>query len=81
MKTPPPAEIGRAERTVAYMLVAIIGVSVLAVVALLVAMGFGTSFGTSPLGLVLLVLPLIGLPVGFILIIVMMVLGARRRRR
>ena len=80
MKPQEPAGVGRAERTLAYMFVAIIVVTVLAFIAVLVAPMMGVRDYTGGLWQFVLALPLVGLPIAFLMMIAMLVVGVRRRR-
>ncbi len=73
-----PETPDRLERIFASMVAAIIGLSLLCFVVLLVAglMGTRMSEGLWP---VLAWIPYVGLPVGFVLIIILLLLGVRRR--
>jgi hypothetical protein len=79
---PVPAEptFTRPERVLAYMVASIIGLSILAIVAILIGYGTGVNKGGGIWQAVDL-LPGIGLPIGFVLIIVLLVLNAVRRTR
>lgn len=65
------------------MIAAIVGLSILAFLAIILgtALGLDQKAMTSGLWPVVYVLPEIGLPIGFILIIVLLILSARRRAR
>lgn len=73
----------RVERTLAYMVAGIIVLSLAAFIALIIAtgMGLGRDDFTSGIWPAVTVLPLIGLPIGFVLIIVLLVVSAVRRGR
>ncbi|WP_440710004.1 hypothetical protein [Herbiconiux sp. YIM B11900] len=72
---------GRIERALAFMIAATLGLSVLAFLALIV----GTAVGVRDFGEgvwpVIIFLPLIGLPIGFVLMLVLLILNMRRRLR
>ncbi|WP_244255832.1 hypothetical protein [Rathayibacter sp. VKM Ac-2760] len=80
MKPQQPAGIGRAERTLAYMFVAIIVVTVLAFLAVLIAPMMGVRDYSGGLWQFVLALPLVGLPIAFLMMIAMLIVGVRRRR-
>ncbi|NYF09908.1 hypothetical protein HDC94_001064 [Leifsonia sp. AK011] len=72
-----------AERILAYMVVAAVGLSVLSFLALIIATAVGTTgeqFSAFPWPTII-VLPLVGLPIGLVLMIVLLVLTAVRRGR
>jgi hypothetical protein len=74
----------RAERVLAYMVAATIGISILAFLAVMIGTlaGVGANDGFSQgVWPVILVLPLIGLPLGFILLIALLILNGVRRAR
>jgi hypothetical protein len=75
----PPAvpEPTRAERAITYMMFSILGLSVIAIIALIV--GGPTKSGAIWTSVALV--PFIGLPLGFILLIVLVVLSSIRRGR
>jgi hypothetical protein len=78
-KPTPPAEepISRAERLVAIWFITILALSIAAIFALFIA-------GSNAKGnfwAIIQILPLIGLPISFIMIIIMLVIGTRRRSR
>ncbi|WP_236720068.1 hypothetical protein [Rathayibacter sp. VKM Ac-2630] len=80
MKPQQPAGIGRAERTLAYMFIAIIAVTVLAFLAILLAPVFGVEQYEGPLWRFVFAVPLVGLPIAFLMMIAMLIVGVRRRR-
>lgn len=80
MKTPPPAEIGRVERTLAYMFVAIIAVTLIAFLAILLGPVFGVTDYSAGIWQFVFALPLVGLPIAFLMMIVLLIVGVRRRR-
>ncbi|PPG70540.1 hypothetical protein C5C31_05210 [Rathayibacter rathayi] len=81
MKPQEPAGIGRAERTLAFMFIAIIVVSVLAFLAVLLAPTFGVRNYAGPLWSFVIALPLMGLPLAILLMIGVLIAGVRRRRQ
>jgi membrane protein implicated in regulation of membrane protease activity len=70
----------RIERILAWMVAAIVLLSLACFVAIFVAQMNGADLGTGFLAVVAMT-PLLGLPVAFILIIVIMIVNARRRTR
>jgi FtsH-binding integral membrane protein len=77
-----PQLSSRIERILAYMVAALVGLSVLAFVAVLIgtASGVGANDGFSQGGWpIILVLPLIALPLGFLLLIALLVTSGVRR--
>ncbi|SMH32020.1 hypothetical protein SAMN06295885_0677 [Rathayibacter oskolensis] len=80
MKPQEPAGIGRAERTLAYMFIAIIVVVVIAFLAILIAPMLGVREYGGALWQFVFALPLVGLPIAFLMMIGMLIVGVRRRR-
>jgi uncharacterized membrane protein len=76
-----PVNDNRNERILAYMLAAAIGLSVLAIVAIIAGTGFGVRDFDEGVWPTIVVLPTIGLPIGFVLLIVLIVLSAARKSR
>ena len=84
MTIQPPHSSNRPERILAYMVAAVVVLSILCFIALIAgtALGAGNNDGFSQgLWPTVITLPLFGLPVGFVLIIVLMVLSGVRRSR
>jgi hypothetical protein len=79
-----PQPASRIERILAYMVAGVVGLSILAFIAVLIGTSAGVgdndgfSHGIWPL---VLTLPLFGLPLGFVLVIVLLVTSAIRRSR
>jgi uncharacterized membrane protein len=73
----------RIERVLAYMVASIVVLSLVAFVALIAATALGLERDDFAQGIwpVVTILPLIGLPIGFVLIIVLLVVSAVRRGR
>jgi len=73
----------RVERVIAYMVAAIVVVSVASFVAVIIgtAAGIGREELATGIWPFVTILPLIGLPIGFILIIVLLVVSVVRRGR
>ncbi|WP_395245993.1 hypothetical protein ACGGZK_09425 [Agromyces sp. MMS24-K17] len=79
-----PISDTRVERTLAYMVAATVGLSVVAFIAIIIATlaGVGADDGFSQgIWPVVLVLPLIGLPIGFLLLIALLIVNGVRRSR
>lgn len=76
-----PAPINRNERILAYMLASAVGLSVLAIIAVIAGTGFGVRDFGAGIWPIIVVLPTVGLPIGFILIIVLLVISTRRKGR
>ena len=84
MSNQTPVTDHRAERVLAYMVAATIGISILAFLAVMIGTlaGVGANDGFSQGAWpVILVLPLVGLPLGFILLITLLILNGVRRAR
>ncbi len=77
MAKSPKTNENRLENVLAYMTVGVVGVSILAIVTVLVA--YFTGFHDLPPLLALI--PLFGLPMGMLLIISLVIIGAVRRKR
>ncbi len=74
----------RAERVLAYMFVAIVGLSILAFIAVMIgtAVGAGENDGFSQgIWPLVLTLPLFGLPIAFLLLIALLIVNGVRRAR
>jgi len=73
----------RVERTLAYMVAGVIVLSLVSFVALIAGTSVGLQRDDFAVGVwpVVTILPLIGLPIGFVLIIVLLVVSAVRRGR
>lgn len=78
-----PVTFHRNERVLAFMMLAIVGLSILAFLAVIIGTAAGLNARDFAGGVwpAVFTLPLIGLPIGFILIIVLLVTTARRRGR
>jgi hypothetical protein len=70
--------LNRTERTLTFIIVGIIGASVIAIAVILIAKSAGAVL-TGTLWATVLVLPLIGLPIAMVLGIVLIILFIRRR--
>ncbi|WP_411558056.1 multidrug ABC transporter ATPase [Plantibacter sp. MPB07] len=75
--------ISRPERILAYMVVTIVAVSIAAFVAVMVGTATGLEQGDFAVGLwpVVTILPLVGLPIAFLMLITLIIVGAVRRSR
>ncbi len=73
----PAQSSDRAENILAYMTAGVIGVSILTIIAVLIAYFVGYREMPALLALI----PLIGMPLGMLLIITLVLVSARRRRR
>ena len=74
----------RAERVLAFMFVGIVGISILAFIAVMIGtlMGAGANDGFSQgVWPIVLTLPLFGLPIAFILLIALIIVNGVRRAR
>jgi hypothetical protein len=76
-----PVHVNRNERILAYMLVSAIGLSIVAIVAVIAGTGLGVRDFDEGIWPVVVVLPTVGLPIGFILVAVLLVVSATRRSR
>lgn len=75
-----PVPLNRIERVLAAMIASVGGLSLLAIVAILIASVSKLDTSEGP-WLMIAVLPTIGLPIAFLLIIVFAILAIVRRRR
>lgn len=75
-----PVPLNRTERVLAVMIASIVGLSIIAIVATMIAAASGTAMsgGIWP---ALVLVGYIGLPLAFILVIVFMIASTTRRRR
>jgi hypothetical protein len=69
---PPPSRI---ERSLSYAMISVLGLSIVAFIALLIAQ----SNATGPLWTAVALLPFIGLPIAILLLVALLILGVRRR--
>jgi hypothetical protein len=76
-----PANDNRNERILAYMLAAAIGLSVLAIIAIIAGTGLGVKDFDEGIWPAVLVLPSIGLPIGFLLFIALIVMSVVKKSR
>jgi hypothetical protein len=74
-------DVNRNERIIAYMLASAIGLSVLAIIAILAGTGLGVRDFDEGIWPVIIILPSIGFPLGIILLIVLVLVSARRKSR
>ena len=75
-----PVPLNRIERILAFMIAGIGGLSVLAIIAILIATFSKADTSEGP-WLLIAVFPTLGLPIAFVLIIVFAVVSIVRRRR
>ena len=71
----------RAERVLAFMVAASIGMSILAFLAIIIATVAGVTNFAEGIWPVIIVLPLVGLPIGLVLMITLFIVSAIRRGR
>jgi hypothetical protein len=76
-----PVNDNRNERILAYMLAAAIGLSVLAIIAIIAGTGLGVKDFDEGIWPAVLVLPSIGLPIGFLLFIALIVMSVVKKSR
>jgi hypothetical protein len=74
-------QVNRIERILAYMLASAIGLSILSIVAVIAGTGLGVRDFDAGVWPVLIVLPTVGLPIGFALVVALLVVSAMRRSR
>ncbi len=77
----PTRETTRTERILAYMVFSSIGLSVLCFLAVIIGTPLGWVHPDQSVWATIIILPLVGLPIGFVLIIVLIVINAVRRSR
>lgn len=77
MQTSEPTPVSRGERLVVAWFIAIMALSVIAMIALFIA----NVNASGPIWDAVRLVPLIGLPIAMILIVVLLVVGTRRRAR
>jgi hypothetical protein len=78
-----PVTIHRNERIMAYMIVAIVGLSIVAFFAVIIGTFAGMTGPDFAVGIwpAVAYLPLVGLPIGLLLIIALLIISIRRRGR
>jgi hypothetical protein len=76
----PPANINRTERVLAYMILSTIALSIVAIFAALIGVGSGAD-GSTGIWPIIVILPSVGLPIAFALIITLVITSAVRRGR
>jgi len=81
MATPPTSETSRLERVLAAMVAAIIGLTLVCFAATLIASASGNVDFTVGVWPTMTALPLIGLPIGFVLLVILIVINWSRRRK
>ncbi len=82
MSTATPSEPSRLERILAVMVAGIVGMSIVAFLAIIVGSWQGMTSADFSEGIwpTISFVPLIGLPIGFLLILSLLVVSTRRRR-
>jgi len=76
-----PVDVNRNERILAYMVASAIGLSIIAIIAVIAGTGFGVKDFDEGIWPVLIVLPSIGLPIGVLLLIALVIVIAVRKSR
>lgn len=76
-----PVGLNRIERILAFMIASSAGLSVVAIAAVFIAQWAGTTDFGAGIWPVVRILPLLGLPIAFVLVIVLLVVSVVRRRR
>ncbi|WP_411698401.1 hypothetical protein [Conyzicola sp.] len=76
-----PVDVNRNERIIAYMLASAIGLSVLAIIAILAGTGLGVRDFDEGIWPVIIILPNIGFPIGILLLVLLVIVSARRKSR
>ena len=76
-----PVKVNGNERILAYMLAAVIGLSIAALLAVIGATGLGVRDFGEGIWPIVIVLPAVGLPIGFILVVILLIVSAARRSR
>jgi TRAP-type C4-dicarboxylate transport system permease small subunit len=75
--TPP----SRVQRSLTFMIAAVIGLSVLAFIAIIIGLATHTLDYDQQIWQVIYFVPYFGLPIGFLLIFVLLIISIRRRRQ
>jgi ABC-type dipeptide/oligopeptide/nickel transport system permease component len=83
MTANPPVSENRLERILAYMILGIVALSLICFVAIIVATATGMAREDFAQGIwpMVSVIPLVGLPLGMVLIVVLLLVSVRRRGR
>ena len=71
----------RIERSLAFMIAAVLGLSILSFIAMIIGTAAGVRDFGEGLWPVIIFLPLIGLPIGLLLMIALLIINMRRRLR
>lgn len=81
--TQSPHSVGRLERILAYMVASVVGMSIICFLAVIIGTAVGVRADAYADGAwpVVLFIPYVGLPLGFVLIITLMVIVGVRRSR
>jgi hypothetical protein len=77
----PAAQVNRSDRVLRNVTWSVIGLAILAIAALLIGRGVGLTDFSTGVWPAVAVLPLIGLPIGFLLLVAQLVVSAVRRSR
>lgn len=81
MASPSSSETSRLERVLAAMVAASVGLTLACFAATLIASATGTTDFAAGVWPAVVTLPLIGLPIGFILLVTLVVINWSRRRK
>ena len=83
MSTPAPPPASRLEKILAAMVVGIVGISIVAFFSVIFGTFSGMTRDDFATGIwpVVSMLPLIGLPIGFVMILVLLAVSTKRRRQ
>ena len=76
-----PVTIHRNERVIAFMALAIVGVSLIAFFVILIAGGFGVRDFRVGLWPTVFAIPYLGFPIAFLLVLTLLIVSLRRRSR
>lgn len=76
-----PVSAHRVERVLAYMIAAAVALSIIAFLAVIIGTATGVRDFGEGLWPTVIMLPLIGLPIGFVLLVALLVVSAVRRGR
>jgi len=76
-KSPP----SRIERSLTFAVVTVVGLSVLAIIAVFIAGAASIDMSGNPLWTTIALLPIVGLPIGLIMMLALLFISMRRRTR
>jgi hypothetical protein len=76
-----PVIVNRNERIIAYMLASAVGLSILSIIAIIAGTGLGVRNFGEGIWPAIILLPYVGLPIGFLLVIVLVVVSGIRKSR